>query len=117
MSYNATPPVCWVCRVGLGNLDRSCLAARGGACRPSALAATSAIGGPSAEWAGLGRVAAVTAVATAPTVAGDVAGSPAMEAMLRGEGELSYLDRMEVQHGVVRRDDGGDDRWVAGDLH
>ena len=68
------------------------------------------------EGAGLGRVTAGAAVASAPTMAGDVTREPAMEAVLSREGEWSHLDSMEVQYGVSCRDDGGDDCRVSGDF-
>ena len=83
--------------------------------RPRPLAPVTAVGGLGAAGAGLRRVPAVAAVAAASAVAGDVARRAAMEAMESGEGELSYLDGMVAQHGVVRRDDGGDECRVASD--
>ena len=64
----------------------------------------------------MGRVTAGAAVASSPTVAGDVTREPAMEAVLSREGEWAHLDSMEVQYSVSYRDDGGDECRVSGDF-
>ena len=84
---------------------------------PSPLAPVTAVGGLRSAGAGLRRVPAVAPVAAASAVAGDVARRAAMEAMESGEGELLYLDGMVAQHGVVLRNDGGDECRVASDPH
>ena len=62
-------------------------------------------------------MATVAPVAAAATVASHVPRRATVEAMEGGERELSYLNGMVAEHGVVRRDDGGDECRVAREPH
>ena len=59
----------------------------------------------------------VAPVAAAATVPGNVPRSAAVETMEGGERELPYLDGMEAEHRVGRRDDGGDECRFSRDPH
>ena len=84
---------------------------------PRLLSPVTAVGDGGSAGVGLRWVATVAPVAAAATVAGHVPRSAAVEAMEGGERELSYLDGMEAEHGMVRRDDGGDECRVAREPH
>ena len=81
------------------------------------LSPVTAVGGGRSVGAGLRRVLAVTLVAAAAAVTGNVPCNTAMEAMEGREGELLYLDGMEAEHRVVRLDDGGEECRFSRDPH